>query len=181
VASRDAARVEQLRHAPFTYVDVGATAGSMPAGTHQVTRSATIGYGRRYFELATTALMSWQMQRRAGLAVTASAPVAAPGVSVLMRLGVAGYGIKIPCRVVYAVNEEQRVGFAYGTLPGHPESGEEAFVVELTPDEQVHLHITAFSKPARLYSRLGGPASRGMQSVMTNRYINALRRLDGRR
>ena len=67
-------------------------------------------------------------------------------------------------------------GFAYGTLPGHPESGEERFVVELMPNDDVMLHITAFSKQARLYARLAGPLSRLIQRFMTDRYVDALRR-----
>jgi uncharacterized protein (UPF0548 family) len=31
----------------------------------------------------------------------------------------------VPCRVVYVVDEPRRAGFAYGTLPGHPEIGGE--------------------------------------------------------
>jgi uncharacterized protein (UPF0548 family) len=73
------------------------------------------------------------------------------------------------------VEEPNRRGFAYGTLPGHPESGEEAFFVERTPQDQVWLDIRAFSRPARLYSRLGGPMTRKVQGLITDRYIDALR------
>jgi uncharacterized protein (UPF0548 family) len=41
------------------------------------------------------------------------------------------------------VDEPGRRGFAYGTLPGRPETGEEAFVVEKTNDD-VYLVIRAF-------------------------------------
>jgi uncharacterized protein (UPF0548 family) len=34
------------------------------------------------------------------------------------------------CRGVSVVSEPDKFGFAYGTLPGHPELGEEAFTVE---------------------------------------------------
>ncbi len=119
--------------------------------------------------------MSWQMHSRAGLQVVPSAPRAARDVVALMRFGVAGRGLVIPCRVVYEVAEERRIGFAYGTLPGHPERGEESFVIELFDDERVRLQISAFSTPARWFTRLGGPASRRAQALMTDRYIRALR------
>jgi uncharacterized protein (UPF0548 family) len=73
------------------------------------------------------------------------------------------------------VDEPRRVGFAYGTLPGHPESGEEAFVIEHVQDDDVVLHITAFSRPATWYARLGGPAARAAQDLITRRYASALR------
>jgi uncharacterized protein (UPF0548 family) len=47
------------------------------------------------------------------------------------------------------IDEENRRGFAYGTPPGHPEQGEEAFVVALREDGQVTFTVTAFSRPAR--------------------------------
>jgi uncharacterized protein (UPF0548 family) len=164
-----------LRDAPFTYSEVAATASSPPGGYHHVARSALIGRGRPFFEQAADTLMSWQMHRRAGLRVVASVPRATPDAVVLMRLGVGPFAIRVPCRVVYTVDEERRIGFAYGTLVGHPESGEEAFVVELLPDDGVMLTIAAFSRPARWYARLGGPIARRAQALMTERYVNALR------
>ena len=50
-----------------------------------------------------------------------------------------------PCRVVYVVDEPDRRGFAYGTLPGHPESGEELFLVRYDPDtENVYAEVKPF-------------------------------------
>jgi uncharacterized protein (UPF0548 family) len=37
--------------------------------------------------------------------------------------------LQAPCRVVYVIDEPDIRGFAYGTPPGHPESGEERFAV----------------------------------------------------
>lgn len=173
--SRDRDRLERLSGESLTYSEVGATAGSLPAGYHHVRRSEIIGLGAAYFADSSEALMSWQMHSRAGLQVIASAPRAARGVVVLMRLGIAGHGLAIPCRVVDEIAEERRIGFAYGTLPGHPERGEESFVVELLDDEQVRLQIVAFSRPARWFTQLGGPIPRRAQSFMTNRYVGALR------
>ena len=53
-------------------------------------------------------------------------------------------------------------GFAYGTLPGHPENGEEAFVVSMSPDQVVRFEIQAFSRPGGPLVRLVGPIGRGM-------------------
>jgi uncharacterized protein (UPF0548 family) len=175
VVGRDARWLQRLGDEPFTYPDIGATASTMPAGYHHVRRSELIGRGTTCFGQATEALMSWEMHRRAGLYVTSFAIRAAPGAVVGMRLGIGGFGIAIPCRVVYEVADERRIGFAYGTLPGHPESGEEAFIVELLSDERVELRITAFSRPARWFSRMGGPVTNRAQALMTDRYVRALR------
>jgi len=76
-------------------------------------------------------------------------------------------------RVVYLVDELDRSGFAYGTLPGHPEKGEESFVV-IRRDNRVTFEITAFSRPHHALARLGGPITRLVQLRATRRYIAAL-------
>jgi uncharacterized protein (UPF0548 family) len=75
--------------------------------------------------------------------------------------------ITAPRQVVYVVQEPARRGFAYGTLPGHLESGEEAFVIERHDDDTVTFTITAFSRPATLLARAAGPAGRIIQHRIT--------------
>jgi uncharacterized protein (UPF0548 family) len=136
----------------FTYRDVGATRGDLPLGYQHLERHRTVGVGRKAFEQAADRVMTWGVQRGAGLTVRPEAPRAASGVHVSVRLGLGPVGVSAPCRVVYTVEEDARVGFAYGTLPGHPESGEELFVVEHRADDSVRLTVRAFSRPARWYS-----------------------------
>lgn len=97
-----------------------------------------------------------------------------PDTVVLMRLGVGPVSLRIPCRVVYVVDEPDRRGFAYGTLPGHPEAGEERFVLRRRDDGSVELTIAAFSRPASMLAKVGGPLSRKIQDMMTQRYLRAL-------
>lgn len=65
--------------------------------------------------------------------------------------------LRAPCEVVWTIDEPRRRGFAYGTLPGHPERGEEAFVADWDEDDAVWLTITAFSTGARWFARLAAP------------------------
>lgn len=95
------------------------------------------------------------------------------GAVVEMRLGPPRLGVRIPCRVVQVVDEPHRGGFAYGTLPGHPETGEERFEVRRGPDGVVAFTVTAFSRPASALARAGGPLSRWVQGRMTERYLRA--------
>lgn len=67
-----------------------------------------------------------------------------------------------------------RRGFAYGTLPGHPECGEERFCVEWRDDDTVALNIVAFSRPATWWARAGAPVARLVQRRITDRYLRAL-------
>lgn len=66
-------------------------------------------------------------------------------------------------RVVYTIDEPRRRGFAYGTLPGHAERGEERFLVEMLDDGSVWYDLFAFSQPAHWLARLGHPVARHYQ------------------
>jgi len=57
--------------------------------------------------------------------------------------------VREPVRVVAVVDTPARRGFAYGTLAGHPVSGEEAFVVDLAPDGEVRLVLRSLTRRAR--------------------------------
>jgi uncharacterized protein (UPF0548 family) len=81
--------------------------------------------------------------------------------------------------VAYKVDEADLCGFAYGTLPGHPEAGEEAFMIVKTASGDVRFRVRAFSRPASLMARAGGPLSRQVQQYVTDRYVRALRRIAG--
>jgi uncharacterized protein (UPF0548 family) len=159
-----------LRAAPFTYAEVGATAGAPPTGYRPAARSRVLR--RADLSSAADRLMTWRAHEGAGLRVAASSRRAEPGAVVLMLLGIGPVALRIPCRVVYVVDEPDRVGFAYGSLPGHPVSGEELFVVQRNERGQVAFSVTAFSKPATRLMRLGGPLARWAQDRVTDRYLS---------
>ncbi|MGI5219677.1 DUF1990 family protein [Nocardia sp. CA-290969] len=162
---------------PFTYAEVGATRGALPAGYHHVRVRRRLGHGRADFERFGDAVLAYRMQRGLHLLADAQAPRAEPGARVTVRLGFGRLGVLAPCRVVYVLDEEDRRGFAYGTLPGHPESGEELFAVEYDPaTSAVYGVVTAFSRPAAWYTRLGGPIGRGVQRLAAEAYVAVLRR-----
>ncbi|GGK27060.1 DUF1990 domain-containing protein [Pilimelia terevasa] len=169
--------LDRLAAAPLTYPERGATRGPLPPGYHHVDVSAAVGRGQAAFDRAAAGVLGWRMHRGAGLAVAASAPEAAPDVVVAVRIGWGPLAVTAPCRVVYRLDEPALRGFAYGTLPGHPECGEEAFLVHLLPDGRVRCTIRAFSRPATPLTRLGGPVARSVQAAVTRRYLRAVRRL----
>ena len=169
--------LQQLAAAPFTYAEVGGTRDvELPAGYDHVERGHVIGSGRADFDRAAAAVFRWTAQRGAGLRIQASGPASTPGTVVLMTAGLRRAGLDIPCRVVWVLDEPDRRGFGYGTLPGHPESGEESFVVSLRPDDEVRYELRAFSRPATRLSRLGGPISRRVQTLALDRYVVAMRK-----
>jgi len=95
----------------------------------------------------------------------------APGDTALLGLW---FGIKFPVRVIYVVDEPRRRGFAYGTLRGHAEDGEESWLIEHRDDDSVWLTIRAFSRPANGWWWCVYPVLRVMQEYYTRRYLRAL-------
>jgi uncharacterized protein (UPF0548 family) len=127
------------------------------------------------FDAVADAVLSWQMQERSGVRRVSGPLRATLGADVTFRF----LGQQVPCRVVDIVDEPDRRGFAYGTLPGHPETGEERFIVHRDPASgEVTATVTAFSNPALLRTKLAGPVARLLQRAMTRRYLNALRPRD---
>jgi uncharacterized protein (UPF0548 family) len=160
----------------LTYTEHGATRGTLPPGYYHLERRARIGSGRAVFERAAGALMSWDVHRGAGLRVTAEGH-ASPGIRVISRIAP---GITAPCRVVYVIDEESRRGFGYGTTAGHPECGEESFVVSIDDADDVWFTVRAFTRPGTLLTRVLGPAGRAAQSVTARRYIGAMHQVANR-
>ena len=161
----------RLADMPFTYREVGATAGALPEGYHHVRESAVVGHGGDRFQSAATRVMRWGMLRGAGLGVRASSEVAEAGSVVVVRLG----PVAAPSRVVYVVDDDNERGFAYGTLRGHAESGEERFSVRYDPrTDEVFAEVTAFSRHATWWSRAAGPLTSLLQRVVTKRYLSSV-------
>ncbi len=164
-------KLADLAGLPLTYREVGATAATMPAGYTHLQMSRRIGTGRPRFEQAAVKVMRYGMLRGAGLRVSASTEVAQVGSDVLGRLG----PFVAPCRVVYVIDEPDRRGFAYGSLPGHAVIGEEMFGVRYDPaDGAVYSEVVAFSRPATWWSQLGAPALRVVQHLVSRRYLSAV-------
>ncbi|MFJ3877139.1 DUF1990 family protein [Streptomyces sp. NPDC090077] len=157
----------------YTYEVVGATrSGPPPAGFHSLRVRTRIGSGPAHFRLAAEAVLTWRMHRAVGVRIDAEDERAAEGGRVRVSIG----PVRAPCRVVWAVEGDRSAGFAYGTLPGHPECGEEAFVVEREADDSVWLTVTAFSRPAVWWARAGGPVTRILQRAYARRCGLVLRR-----
>ncbi|MFC9324401.1 DUF1990 family protein [Kitasatospora sp. NPDC057015] len=170
-------RLRAARAASPSYPEVGATRhAALPPGYAHLRRRVHLGHGSEVLERAGRYVLAWGSQLGTGFAVHPAAP-AEPGATVLIRLGLPGLRrprLVIPCRVVWTVREANRIGFAYGTLPGHPERGEESFVVSLDEHGEVWFEVTAFSRLSAWYARLGRPVALLLQHLAIERYLLAV-------
>jgi uncharacterized protein (UPF0548 family) len=183
-------KLEDLSGLRFGYDAIGSTRyDETPQGYHRLEHRARIGAGSEVFARGGQALLNWRMHRAAGLPMTATDTPPTIGTNTLGRLGagmligrlrtlspLGSLGLPVPCRVVWTVDEPDRIGFAYGTLEGHPAAGEESFVLTREPDG-IYFTVLAYSRAATWYTRLGGPASRKAQHYTAHRYAKALQHL----
>ncbi len=168
------------RNAPLTYAEVGATIGAtvgdrLPAGYHHARSSLDLGSGDAVWARARDGIDGWRAPAAAGITIAPPDAPITPGttVGVFMRLG--PVHVLAACRIVAVVDEPDRYGFAYGTLPAHPEEGEELFLVTRDAGGVVRFEITAFSRPHDWLTRLGGPVARRVQQHATRRYLEGMR------
>lgn len=156
----------------LTYSPVGATrSGTLPPGFRHLFYRTPLGSGVELFERAGDAVLSFRMHRATGARV--SVPLAVAGQRLTLGLG----PLRVPCEVIWTEKSEQKTGFAYGTLPGHQASGEEAFIVEHDDRDRVWFTVVAYSRPARALMRLGGPFSVVFQHMYARLCGRALKRL----
>jgi uncharacterized protein (UPF0548 family) len=168
----------ELSAAAYSYPEVGATEhDQLPAGYRVLRERVLLPGGRPRFERVADRLMGWGVQRGAGLRMQVSAQRVQESAVLIATLRLGPFPVRTRCRVVYVIEQPERIGFAYGTLPGHPEIGEERFLVELLDEDRVRFSLTAFSRNASLLARLGGPVSHRVQAMVNRRYLEVARRL----
>lgn len=165
-ADRIAAFLELQQSLPVSYPEVGHSLDRSPAGYNIDHNRVMLGRGEEVFEKACAALRSWTMFPAPWTRIDPpNAPIVA-GQTVAMLAQVYGLWWLNACRIVYVIDETapvQRFGFAYGTLPGHVEKGEERFTVERLADDTVWYDLRAFSRPRFWLVRLAKPLARGLQ------------------
>lgn len=165
--------LREQEDASLSYSEIGASMGQLPRGYLHATRETLLGPGRTTYERAVAALISWRSHRSANVTVLPPGAPVALGTTVALVVPAFGLHVVGACRIVKVVDESWRFGFAYGTLTGHPEQGEEAFVVERTRDG-VLFRIRAFSRPRTHLGRLSAPLVRVAQRRITDQYTRGL-------
>lgn len=152
------------RHAqealPFSYTDVGATKDRRtPNGFAAMGAEVPLGSGAAAFERGKAALRAWK-HFDLGWVWAMPGPVEV-GSTITVRSSQAGFHTLLACRVVWIVDEPRRFAFAYGTLPGHVEMGEERFEIVWAGDDTVRYEVASFSRvrarwlrPATLFARV---------------------------
>lgn len=154
---------------PFSYDEIGATReDATPKGYVEDRYRVKLGEGEETYQQAMEALRGWRQFDLGWVRLRpASAPIEA-GTTVAVLARHLGFWSLNSARVVYTIEERtagmERFGFAYGTLPGHAERGEERFAVEWDRESgAVHYDAFAFSRPNHPLAWPGYPFARLLQ------------------
>ena len=167
----------------LNYEGIGSTEhGRAPAGVECLITQAHLGQGIAAYRRAVQGLLTWQLQKGAGLRVRAESDVVVPGTRVVSGFGIGPFRINAPCEVVWvrrpvAGGGPQSAGFGYGTLPGHPVRGEEAFEICIDEHGLVQIQITAFGVPSNWFYAAGGALTRCARALVTSRYLRSAQEL----
>ncbi|WP_078279654.1 DUF1990 family protein [Mycobacteroides franklinii] len=164
----------------LTYEPAGATCPghekwpATPPGLRRFEQTITIGRGDDFWRAATHAVLNWEVKQRSGFRVVPDVAVS-DGAEFQISFGWGPLAVHEPVRIVAVADTDVRCGFAYGTLPGHPVSGEEAFIVHRDADGTVFLTLRSLTQaaPSGLW-RQAFPVLLVAQKVFRRRYLRSL-------
>ena len=101
-------------------------------------------------------------------------PFVAAGTTIVVEGRVKGYKADGELRVIFAVEEPRRVGFALGTVGDSVVSGEESFMIEWHHNDEVWFAVRAFDRPASFLYRLLPRMARRRRRELFTRYLRAI-------
>lgn len=166
------ARIESYlageRGKPFSYAEVGASLATPPSGYAVDSYGTVLGRGEACFERARSALMRFRNYPEPWThVVTDGDRSPEEGLVFVAHIEHLGFHSLNSCRVIRVVDDDgamRRWGFAFGTLLGHEEQGEERFLVTFDRTTgEVRYDVLAFSRPRGPLARLGAPIARALQ------------------
>ena len=188
-------------HAPeagLNYTAIGATASPEtvafpPAGFLAAECRHRVGSGARRFDLAGRALMTWGAVRSAGFEIediraepkTVSprgtgplfledgTPWITPGMTATITAPRTDEGCG-PVKVLTVIDEPGRIGYIYGSRPGHAACEERLLLLEHAEDDGVWLTVRSIRQGASRPWVLGARADQTRQKRLDERLVKAL-------
>jgi uncharacterized protein (UPF0548 family) len=162
----------------FSYTEVGASRGELPAGYKVLHNRTELGRGSAQFARASEALRQWKMFDFRGVWLNWPTTTIESGNVVAVLIKHFGFWSLNLCRIVYVIDEDgsiRRLGFAYGTLAEHAEQGEERFTVEWDrTSDTVSYDILSFSRPGNWKTLVAYPLARWLQKRFVDNSLIAM-------
>ncbi|QDS92841.1 hypothetical protein FF011L_15900 [Roseimaritima multifibrata] len=172
--------LDQQAKLDFNYPDVGATDGELPSHYDHNSIEEEVGRRATDFQEAKAAMLAW---KHFNVGWAAACPTTTPireGENVAILARISGLWALAACRIIEVLHEEsptsKRFGYSFGTLPGHPEQGEERFEVRCSANGIVTYRITAFFRPNCLSAEIAWPYFRYRFNQFRRQSVDRLRR-----
>lgn len=165
--------VEEYRAARIAAAPTCATAAETPAGFRHDSFSRIVGSSPGDYERARLGIERWAAHRGSGVEVFPSDATVVEGATVVVLTRQLGLWVLGACRIESVIDEPERFGFVYTTLPDHPECGYESFVISVS-DSEVTFDIEATSRPGIPLVRIAAPVTKVLQRRATNAYLTAM-------
>ncbi|MGL4421807.1 MAG: DUF1990 family protein [Gemmataceae bacterium] len=173
-----AVRLRQSREG-LSYPHEGCTQHDIPPPGYDTNDTRiTLGHGNEVFQAARAALLELAFFPRDWVQVDAPRGGLRPEGIILIVARVFHLVSTVnACRIVWSADEPTLCGFAYGTLPGHIERGEELFLLTIDPiNGIVQFRILAYSQPRHILARLFYPFARFFQRKFARDAARAMTR-----
>ena len=126
------------------------------------------------FDAGRDALRSWAGHRAAGMILPEPAPSLERGNTIAFAIPLGPLAVTAACRIIDVIDEPDRFGFTYATLPHHPEFGDESFTIERATDGTATYTIAARWRPSILLARLAPPLTRVVQRRAIGHYLTGV-------
>ena len=101
-------------------------------------------------------------------------PYVGPGTTIRVAGRVKGLRADAELRVIFAIEEPRRVGFALGTVGDSVVSGEESFMLDWNDKDEVWFTVRAFDAPHALLYRMLPALTRRRRRELFTRYLRAI-------
>jgi uncharacterized protein (UPF0548 family) len=148
-----------------------------PDGWRAYEHTIRIGTGPDLWDAASSAVLSWGVKTRSGFTVDPPLEAgrrAREGERYWLVARIGPFRVREPVEIITAISTRDRAALAYGTLEGHPVSGEEAFIVHRDDAGNVSLTLRSLTRAGRGPWRGLFPLILMAQRVYRRRYLRAL-------
>ncbi|TWU08514.1 DUF1990 family protein [Stieleria varia] len=175
-----AAFLAQQSRQDLNYPDTFASLGNLPASYDHNVAEVHLGNGEAIFAAALTAFRHW---RQFDVGWVEALPRETPieiGQNIAIRARVFRLWTLAACRIVDVMDEydsdTRRFAFSIGTLPAHPEQGEERFEINQSSCGRVTYRVTAFFRPNSTAATVAWPYLRYRFNLFRRQSAGVIRR-----